>query len=124
MERLDKFYFPRNSTVPLEHKFGCCRKRSKFVHTLNKFLRVVSIMQTIEQRSIFERCNKCEEELEKIHSRTQSFGVIVEDKIEFEDSDQKDNDVIIQEKLYSPQQIAKAMLFFAGFCPFEYEFIN
>lgn len=58
MHQLKKFKFSSASTDQLEHKFGCCRKRSKYVHTLNKFLRVVSHMQTIQQKEIFYKCDK------------------------------------------------------------------
>ncbi|KAK8841703.1 hypothetical protein M9Y10_015781 [Tritrichomonas musculus] len=119
MHKLKKFYFPRNSTGPLEHKFGCCRKRAKFIHTLNKFLQVVSIMQSIEQKKMFAKCDEFEEEIEKIHMRTESFGVLVEEK----ESDFYDENItkegIAQDKPFSPQQVAKAMMFYAGFCPFD-----
>lgn len=121
MNKLEKFSIPRNSTGPLEHKFGCCRKRSKFVHTLNKFCQVVSFMQCVEQKAVFEKCANYEIELEKIPSRIQSFGVIVEgknDEMEFI-STQIPKEEIAKEKRFSPQQIARAMMYFAGFSSTE-----
>ena len=121
MEKLEKFSFPRNSTGPLEHKFGCCRKRSKFIHTLNKFCQVVSFMQCVEQKSIFEKCANYEIELEKIQSRVHSFGVIVEGKNDEKEllSTQMTKETVFQDKLFSPQQIARSMMYFAGFSTTE-----
>lgn len=117
MHKLENFSFSRNSTVPLEHKFGCCRKRSKYVHTLNKFCKVVSFMQCIEQRQILEKCANYEVELEKIQSRIRSFGVIVEGKKDEKEffSANISKDEIPQDKQFSPQQIAKSMMYFSGF---------
>ena len=68
-------------------------------------------MQSIEQKKIFSKCDKFEEEIEKIHMRTQSFGVLVEEK----ESDFNDETItkeeIAKDQPFSPQQIAKAMMF-------------
>lgn len=37
-------------------------------------------MQTVEQKKVFQKCDKLEEEIEKIHCRESSFGVVVEKK--------------------------------------------
>ena len=68
---------------------------------------------------MFAKCDEFEEEIEKIHMRTESFGVLVEEK----ESDFYDENItkegIAQDKPFSPQQVAKAMMFYAGFCPFD-----
>ena len=67
MHTLNYFSFDRNSTTPLEHKFGSVRRRSKFVHTLNKFLRIISQMQSDKRVSKLIDGEKYEKEIEKIH---------------------------------------------------------
>ena len=42
MKILDSFEFNRNSTTPLEHKFGQARVRSKDINTLYKFVKTVA----------------------------------------------------------------------------------
>ena len=114
MSTIDNFCFDRNSTTPLEHKFGLARRRSHDVHTLQKFLRTVSSLQTIEQQNYFLETN---EEMVKIHCRINSVGVSVEPADLNEDLFLifDDDDNASQNFAYSPQTCAKAMLAFAGF---------
>ena len=122
MHALNYFSFDRNSTTPLEHKFGSVRRRSKFVHTLNKFLIIVSQMQSDKRVSKLIDGEIYEKEIEKIHCRQNSFGVLVE-KNEINDSDiLNENDEL--DKLngkFPPQIIAKAILSKSGF---EYTFLS
>ena len=127
MAKLDLFSFNRNSSNPLEHKFGNVRRKSKYIHTLNKFCKVVSMMQTVEQKKALQKGESIENELEKIHCRQSSFGVVVESK---ENVDHEfvglsiSKDDIINDKRYSPQAIAKAMLHFAGFGTSYFDFVS
>lgn len=73
MEKIDNINFDMNSTAPLEHTFGRARVKAHYIHTIQKFIRVVGFMnQNSHKRSI--------DELEKIKGRTSSFGVTVEDR--------------------------------------------
>ena len=45
MNSIDEYNFSRNSTDPLEHRFGFARARSKDVHTLTKFLYVIAYLE-------------------------------------------------------------------------------
>lgn len=108
MNIFEFFYFDRNSTTPLEHKFGCSRKRAKFIHTLKKFLKVISEMQTIQQKEALQKGENFEEELEKIHCRQNSFEVTCESKF-------CDSAFTFIEEDYPAQAVAKAFLELAGF---------
>ena len=45
MKKLTNFEFNRNSTTPLEHKFGQTRVRSKDINTLSKFVKTVASIE-------------------------------------------------------------------------------
>lgn len=114
---IEEFCFDRNGTTPLEHKFGYARCRAHDVHTLKKFLRTISCLQTVEEvkSSIFQIQNNAE--LVNIHCRTNSVGVSVEPADLDEDlflvfADDEDGG---KNFAYSPQTCAKAILAFAGF---------
>ena len=113
MSTIDEFCFDRNSTTPLEHKFGLTRRRAHDVHTLQKFLRTVSSLQAVEQKSILQE----NEEICKIHCRVNSVGVSVEPA----DLDEnlflvfENDDNAAQNFAFSPQTCAKAILALAGF---------
>ena len=116
MCNVDDFSFDRNSTTPLEHKFGHARRRAHDVHTLQKFLRTISSFQVVEQQKILEILNENEKEIQ-IHCRANTVGVTVESSDLDEDqflAFQDDEDAITN-FCYSPQTCAKAMLHFADF---------
>ena len=46
MSTEEDYCFNRNSTTPLEHKFGFVRARSRDVNTLSKFLKIISTIQS------------------------------------------------------------------------------
>ena len=84
------------------------------MHTYQKFLNVVSSLQAITQKSILEKCQNCENELEKIHCRNTTFGVLVEPKSDDFSDIYSETEEIALEK-FPPQSIAKAILFKANF---------
>ena len=102
METVPNFCFDRNSTTPLEHKFGNARIRAHDIHTLNKFIKNISIMQACDRLSSLEAMTHFDVDF-KIRGRTNSFGVTVE----------KNNHEFSFD--YSPQSFARAMLLSAGF---------
>ena len=71
--KYDNVDVDRTTTVPLEHCFGRSRVKSKDIHTMIKFLKVISEMNKDAMKQ-----NKID--LEKIKGRALGFGVIVEDK--------------------------------------------
>ena len=109
MEIIPKFSFDRNSTTPLEHKFGQARVRVHEVHTLGKFLKTISIMETCDRVARFGSLEKFDQNF-KIKGRSNSFGVTVEDKPPEEEQ---------QDFHYTPQAFARAMLFYGNF-PIDY----
>mgnify|MGYP001142488179 FL=1 len=116
MNNINCFSFRRNFTGPLENKFGNIRRRSKYVHTLEKFLQVVGSLQGIERQKMIYKRKRFEDEIE-IHCRNNSFGVVVEEKISddtdsFAENDEENDNY---SGYFPPQCIAKAMLHFAGF---------
>ena len=118
MNVVDNYNFDRNSTTPLEHKFGIGRLRSRDAFTLQKFLRVISSFQVIEQKDAVLNQLQQEEELIKIAKRTNSFGV----QCEKQDEDELIYDAFADEEdeealnfRYSAQTCAKAVLLMAGF---------
>ena len=77
MTIIPSFSFDRNSTTPLEHKFGNARVRAKDRHTLAKFLKNVSIMQAIDTKQKLSELDSFQQDIQ-INGRTNSFGVTVE----------------------------------------------
>lgn len=63
MIKLENFSFNRNSSNLLEHKFGNVKIRSKYIHSLNKFCQVVSMIQVVEQKSFWHKHELIESEL-------------------------------------------------------------
>lgn len=71
--KYDNVDVDRTTTVPLEHCFGRSRVRCKDIHTMLKFLKVISEMNQ-------DALKRESAEQEKIKGRSLGFGVIVEDK--------------------------------------------
>ena len=44
------YSFNRDSSIPLEHKFGVARIRVKDVHTMKKFVKTISQFQSYENK--------------------------------------------------------------------------
>ena len=97
---IENFSFDRNSTTPLEHKFGNVRVRANDIHTIQNFLRIISMMQTVDQ---------VRESDSKIRGRSNSFGVVVEDK---ESDDESWKETYFH---YMPQTFARCVLAYSGF---------
>ena len=97
---IKNFSFDRNSTTPLEHKFGNVRVRANDIHTIQNFLRIISMMQTVDQ---------VRESDSKIRGRSNSFGVVVEDK---ESDDESWKETYFH---YIPQTFARCVLAYSGF---------
>lgn len=125
MESLPCFSFDRNSSMPLEHKFGLARMKAHDVHTLKRFLRTISTLQADQHNLSLARSNEIDQECEKIKIRKRRaiFGTFVEPKGESQEKYcvfYNDN-----EHRYSPQIVAKSMLIVAGFeIPNNVDIIN
>jgi len=121
MGNINNYSFARNSTQPLEHKFGFARRRARDIHTFQRFLRTISSLQAIEQEQIMSDFSHAKSQCEALESRgsTGSFGVIVEQKNEDEDIHSvfnEDCEIMFEgDYVYTPQQIAKTMLSLASF---------
>ena len=101
-----KYSFGRDSSIPLEHKFGVARIRAKDVHTMKKFVKTIAEFQSFESE-----CSKMESK-ENIPGRRSSFGVSVKPD---EDSEAIDPNEKYSVTDVSPQEIAKCILHLAGF---------
>ena len=119
MSTEENFSFDRNSTTPLEHKFGNARVRCNEIHTLQKFIQTISIMQTCDSLNSRMDFLKEFDQDYKIRGRSNSFGVTVESK----DLDEnmysiynEDTPESLEEEFkYTPQCFAKCMLCYGGF---------
>ena len=119
MNTIPNYCYDRNSTTPLEHKFGNVRLRVKEKHTIAKFIQTIGILQSIEAQSQkLTEFQSFQEDL-KIHGRTSSFGVTVESKTTDENIysiyDEDDDRSLRSEFFYTPQAFAKSILLYAGF---------
>ena len=115
MESLSSFSFDRNSSMPLEHKFGIARMRARNVHTLRRFLRTISTLQADLSETSIKQAAEFNLECEKIpiKKRRSTFGVSVTS----ESKDQKRYCVFYDERehQYTPQQVARSFLIISGF---------
>ena len=108
-----KFNFSRNSSSPLEHKFGFVRGRSHDINTLTRFIQVVASLQTVACESTYNEIRNFNEEAEKIRGRVHAGGITVEEK---SDDDLYVTDTGVEDDLpFSPQNVAKTFLILAGF---------
>ena len=117
MSTVKKFSYDRNSTTPLEHKFGQARIRAHDKHTLTKFLRTLSLLQAVNTGERLQELNKFQQDLQ-IRGRTNSFGVTVENPEDdniFSAYDDNEEFSLENEKRYTAVAFAKAMLSLAGF---------
>lgn len=96
------FCFDRNSSMPLEHKFGQARIRSKDINTLSMFIKSI---RDIEIYSLNEK-NVPNDIL--VHCRRNSFGVNVSDSMEELLNEFSVND-------FTPQSVSLCFLKMAGF---------
>ena len=120
MSTVKNLSFDRNSTTPLEHKFGNARVRAHDQHTLNKFIKTISMMQGIEYTKLKE-LNDFQKDLQ-INGRSNSFGVTVEnvpDESIFSIFDYKDEDPILQDEKFTPRAFAQSFMIISGF-PINY----
>lgn len=107
------YNFSRNSSAPLEHKFGFVRGRSHDVHTLSRFIQVISSIQAVDCESTYKDLCNFDAEVEKIRGRVSTTGITVERK--------DDNDIFlidssfVDDLPYTPQSVAKSFLIMAGF---------
>ena len=115
MTIMSNYSFDRNSTTPLEHKFGNSRLRARDVHTLKRFIRNISLMQN-SQSDVLKELKHFQKEL-KVPGRVNSFGVTVEKKdLQFSGDVMLDG-VDSEQFMYSPQVFAKSVLAFSNFHP-------
>lgn len=113
MNTVPNYNFSRNSSMPLEHKFGFARGKSHDVHTLTRFLDVVSATQSISCEETAKMLKSFNAETEKIKGRVYT-SITVEEKNE--DSLMYTVDCEAGDDLpFSPQNVAKAVLYYAGF---------
>ena len=103
----DRFSFDRNSSIPLEHKFGITRGKIKDAQTCSRFVASIAEVQSFENE-----CNELKTDA-NIPGRKNSFGVFVSD-------DDPSGNYIDSEQYYpiedyKPQDIALGMLALAGF---------
>lgn len=115
MEDLPCFSFDRNSSMPLEHKFGYARMKAHDVHTLKRFLRTVSTLQADQQYQFITQAKDTDEKSNDIviRKRRSAVGAYVESK----EVNQKVYCVFYDENehKYTPQQVARSILIAAGF---------
>ena len=114
MHNIEGYNFLRNSSIPLEHKFGFARARSHDVNTLTRFLQVISSIQSVENEQTFREICSFNEEADKIRGRINSTGITVEPKNEDYGKYAIETEAI-DELPYSPQNVAKTFLLAAGF---------
>ena len=108
---IDGYSFTRNSTTPLEHKFGYARVRSNNVDTLARFISVISRDQTIDSKSTFK---EIQDELRRIRGRLCHIEMTVEPKSRDERINAIDENEVF-DLPYTPQTVAKVFLQEAGF---------
>ncbi|KAK8877867.1 hypothetical protein M9Y10_004630 [Tritrichomonas musculus] len=90
----------RESSMPLEHKFGCTRIRTKDMNTLAKFIKTLA---DVDQYSVLIHNMH-----QTVNGRRDTFGICISD---FHDCEMNEFSV----KDYLPQDIALAFLHQAGF---------
>lgn len=108
MNSIDEYNFSRNSTDPLEHRFGFARARSKDVHTLTKFLYVIASSQKVGS----QKFNSFNEQANQIKKRIYQ-SVTVEprqDSVVY-----LEVDCVFDDLPLSPQKIAQYFLNVSGF---------
>lgn len=101
IEILNDFYLDRNSTMPLEHKFGMVRIRCKDINTFNKFKITLAELQSYNLLN----------EGEKVEGRKSFFGCIVnKNRGEFFDEDET-----FSVHDFSPKDIVDCVMKISGF---------
>ena len=105
MNSFGEYSFDRNSSMPLEHLFGRARVKAKDIHTLKKFIKNISQLQT----------DIAMDSDETIPGRRSSFGAILSASDPISEFIDKDELFSIHD--YTPQKIAIAALVLAGFAP-------
>lgn len=112
LNNIPGYCFSRNSTSPLEHKFGYARCKSRDIHTLSKFIKIISAIQSIHKEKAFESICSFNEEADKIRGRV-NISIACESKdddyVYYKDDDFEDD------LIFSPQNVAKSFLIKAGF---------
>lgn len=101
IHKIESFYLNRNTTTPLEHKFGMVRIRCEDVNTLRRFKTSMAELQIYETH-----INKG-----KVNGRKQSFGVVVDET----SNEFFDEDCSLNINDCSPMDLAKAVLKIATF---------
>ena len=121
MNNIPEYSFTRNSTSPLEHKFGFVRCKSRDVHTLSKFIKIIATIQSIQKEKVFEDICSFNEDANKIKGRINE-NVVCEPKNDdymyYDDDDLKDD------FQFSPLYVAKASLIKVGFFVGKSGFVN
>ena len=114
MNNIEHYNFRRNSSTPLEHKFAYGRAKSRDINTLTRFVNVISSIQGVETEKICQEISSFNEEADEIKGRFLGSSITVESKDEdygkYSINTEFDDDLP-----YSPQNVAKAFLVFAGF---------
>ena len=101
----------RNSTMPLEHKFGQARVRARDVHKLSRFIKNIAQFQTFENE-----VNKIDDN-EKIPGRRSTFGTTINKEEVFN----HDKEIMSDIQKHSPITIASTILKFADFNVNEFD---
>ena len=98
MSTVINFCFDRNSTTPLEHKFGQARVRAHDKHTLTKFLRTLSILQAVDTGNKLAELDQFQQDLQ-IRGRNNSFGVTIKNQNNDDIYSVYDNDEYLPSKI-------------------------
>ena len=106
IDEYENVYLNRNSTTPLEHTFGRARIKAHDIHTIKKFLKVVSEMNQ-------QKIKKTYNDMIQIKGRVSNFGVVVEDRDEPKDF-----------FAYSPQDVSIQFLNFINIDSIEIIFFK
>ena len=120
LHTLRNFSFDRNSTTPLEHKFGNARLRAHDVNTIKRFLRNISIMQSVDQLKEVKKMTSFGDTV-TISGRQNSFGVFIsEESRSLKETSVFDDQYVYNETdscevYYSPQAFAKSILCYSEF---------
>lgn len=105
MHSESNFLFSRNSSDPLEHKFGMSRVRCKNIRTLTRFIQIIAESQAISCEQTYQQLCFLNDNIEDIRGRVFIHNSIVN----ITDKNAED------EFPYTPQKVAMAFLNIAGF---------
>lgn len=102
---IENYCFDRNTSMPLEHKFGLARVRSHDINTLRMFIKTVADIENLQQ-TLDEITSAIQ-----VEGRMKSFGLIVSKERGTFVGNSRERDI----NYYSPFQIASAILHKANF---------